>query len=165
MMVDMEHDWKAARIEAARAELVARDDMSRRCAALEASLRYEVEQREAAAERNRKMIADLMIQRREASDRSIAATVRADTSERELKLAMDRLKHIVCCDGSLALCEWSAHVGQWLDMRDGMSFGELLHQVDDDRLLTERQARDALEARQADEIAQIAARNSARRSA
>ena len=42
---------------------------------------------------------------------------------------------------------------------------ELLHQIDDDRLLTESQARDAWEARQADEIAQIAARNAARRAA
>ena len=163
--MDMEHDWKAARIEAARVELVARDDMSRRCAALEALLRYEVEQREAAAERNRKMIVDLMIQRREAIDRAIAATARADTSERELKLAMDRLQHILCCDGNMALAEWSDRLDCWLDMRDGMSFGELLHQIDDDRLSTERQARDAWEARQADEIAQIAARNAARMAA
>ena len=163
--MDMEQDWKAARIESARIEQVGRHNLARRCAALESALRYEVEQRDAAAERHRKLIADVMIQCRDASDRAIAATVRADTAERELKLAMDRLKHIVCCDGNLALCEWSDRLDQWLDMRDGMSFGELLHQIDDDRLLTEQQARDAWEARQADEIAQIAARNAARRSA
>jgi len=163
--MDMATDWKAARIESARIEQVARDDMARRLNALEAALRYEVEQREAAAERHRKLITDVMIQRRDASDRAIAATVRADTAERELKLATDRLKHILCCDGGMALCEWSKFANCWIDMRDGMSFGELLHQIDDDRLLTERQAKDAWEARQADEIARIAERNAARRAA
>ena len=42
--MDMEHDWKAARTEAARADLVAQSDTERRCAALEAACRYEVEQ-------------------------------------------------------------------------------------------------------------------------
>lgn len=157
--------YKAQRIEQDRRRLVAMSDTDRRIAALELALKYEVEQREAAAERHRKLITDVMIQRNDASDRAVAATVRADNAERELALATDRLKHILCFDGNLALCEWSEHAGQWLELRDGMAFGELLHQIDDDRLLTERQARDAWEARQADEIAQIAARNAARRAA
>ena len=98
-------------------------------------------------------------------DREQAIRLRADRLQHELDLAMARLEHILCCDGNLALAEWSAHVGQWLDMRDGMSFGELLHQIDDDRLLTERQARDAWEARQADEIARIADKIASRRAA
>lgn len=177
MDMDMEQGdsmagYKAQRMEQDRRRLVAQTDADRRIAALELALKYEVEQREAAAERreaaaerHRKLITDVMIQRNDASDRAVAATVRADNAERELALATDRLKHILCCDGNLALCEWSAHAGQWLELRDGMAFGELLHQIDDDRLLTERQARDAWEARQADEIAQIAARNAARRAA
>lgn len=157
--------YKAQRIEQDRRKLVAMSDADRRIAALELSLKYEVEQREAAAERHRKVLMDLMIQRNDASDRAVAATVRADTAERELKLAMDRLQHILCCDGNLALCEWSRYAEAWLDMRDGMAFGELLHQIDDDRLLTERQARDSWEARQADEIARIADKIAARRAA
>ena len=98
-------------------------------------------------------------------DREQAQRLRADRLQHELDLAMARLEHILCCDGNLALAEWSDSAGQWIELRDGMAFRELLQQIDDDRLLTERQARDALEARQADEIAQIAARNSARRAA
>jgi len=41
--MDMEHDWKAQRTEAARAGLVADLDVARRCAALEVSLRFEAD--------------------------------------------------------------------------------------------------------------------------
>lgn len=174
-------DWKAARIEQ-----VARDDMARRLNALESALRYEVEAADRMRQQMMAAINCAAVERAEhadtlaARDRTIAkqaiqvgtlradlnaATVRADTAECMLAMATDRLKHILCCDGNLALCEWSEHAGQWLELRDGVAFGELLHQIDDDRLLTESQARDAWEARQADEIARIAERNAARRAA